>query len=151
MSGEIPNIESRSFKFTLIGMYSKVTKLKNFVKGFAKIPKLVFTSDKLHQIFTYKDSYSSVHSSKVVYKFVCACCNASSVGQTHPYLTTRIDEHFGKDKKSHIHRHLMSSTDCLNTCSSDCFFLYTTRTKHQIISLLVGSWLTKDTATYVTF
>ena len=122
MSGEIPNIESRSFKFTLIGMYSKVTKLKNFVKGFAKIPKLVFTSDKLHQIFTYKDSYSSVHSSKVVYKFVCACCNASSIGQTHPYLTTRIDEHFGKDKKSHIHRHLMSSTDCLNTCSSDCFF-----------------------------
>ena len=46
----------------------------------------------------------------------------------------------------------MSSTDCLNTCSSDCFsFLYTTVTKHQIISLLVGSWLTKDTATYVTF
>ena len=106
--------------------------------------KLVFTSDKLSQIFSYKDSYPSVLNSKVVYKFVCASCNASYVGQTHRHLTTRIDEHFGKDKNSHIYQHLMSSSDCLNACSRDCFtILDTARTKHQlrIKESLFISWL----------
>ena len=99
-------------------MYSKMTqkKLKNFCERFcesAKV-KLVFTSNKLCHTFSYKDSYPSVLSSKMVYKFVCASCNASYVSQTHQHLTTRIDEHFGKDKKSHIYQHLMSSADCLN-------------------------------------
>ena len=94
-------------------MYSKVTQnkteklWKRFWKN-AKV-KLVFTSDKLHQTFTHKDSYQSVLSSKVTCKFVCASCNASYVGQTHRHLTIRIDEHFGKDKKSHIYQHLMST------------------------------------------
>ena len=77
-------------------------------------------------------------------EFVCASCNASYVGQTHRHLTTRIDEHFGKDKKSHIYQHLMSSVDCLNACSSDCFsILDTARTKHQlrIKESLFISWL----------
>ena len=68
--------------------------IKDLIKG--------FTSDKLCQTFSYNDSYPSVLSSKVVYKFVCASYNASYLGQTHQHLTTRIDEHFGKDKKSHI-------------------------------------------------
>ena len=76
--------------------------------------------------------------------FVCASCNASYVGQTHQHLITRIDEHFGKDKKSHIYQHLMSSADCLNACSRDCFsILDTARTKHQlrIKESLFISWL----------
>ena len=40
---------------------------------------------------------------KVGNKFVCASCNASYVGQTCPYLTIRIDEDFGKNKKSHTY------------------------------------------------
>ena len=103
-----------------------------------------FTINKLCQTFSYKDSYPSVLSSKVVYKFVCASCNSSYVGQTHRYLTTRIDEHFGKDKKSHIYQHLMSSVDCLNACSRHCFsILDTARTKHQlhIKESLFISWL----------
>ena len=58
-------------------------------------------------------------------------------------LTTRIDEHFGKDKKSHIYQHLTPSDDCLNACSSDCFSVL--NLKEQSISyaerevcLLVG-------------
>ena len=143
---EMPNTETKYFIVSFIGMHSKVTKnkLKNYVKNFAKKVKLVFTSNKLCQTFTYKDSYPSVLSSKVVYKFVCASCNASYVGQTHWHLTTRIDEHFGKDKKSHIYQHLMSSADCLNACSRDCFsILDTARTKHQlrIKESLFISWL----------
>ena len=88
-------------------MYSEVTqnKIEKLFKRFCKRAKvnLVFTSDKLCQTFTYKDSYPIVLSSKIVYKFVCASCNASYVGQTYRHLTTRIDEHFGKDKKSYIY------------------------------------------------
>ena len=87
MSVEMPNIERRYFKLPFIGMYSKVTqnKIEKLCKRFCKNVKvkLVFTSDKLRQTFSYKDSYPSVLSSKVVYKFVRASCNASYVGQTH--------------------------------------------------------------------
>ena len=137
MPVEMPNIETRHFKLSFIGMYSKVTqkKIEKLCKRFCKNAnvELVFTSDKLRQTFSYKDSYPSVLSSKVVYKFICASCNASYVSQMHRHLTTRIDEHFGKDKKSHIYQHLMSSTDCLNACSRGCFsILDSARTKHQL-------------------
>ena len=70
----------------------------------------------MSQAFSNKDSYASVLTSKDGYKFVCATCNASFVGQTHRYLTTRFDEHFCKDQNSHIYQHLMSSSNCLNAC-----------------------------------
>ena len=68
--------------------------------------KLVFTSEKLRCAFSTKDPYQSEHLSKVVYKFVSASCNASFVCQTCQHLATRIDEHFRKDKKSHIYQHI---------------------------------------------
>ena len=137
MSVEMPNIERRHFKLPFIGMYSKMTqnKIEKLYKRFYKnvVVKLIFTSDILSQTFSYKDSYPSVLHSKVVYKFVCASCNASYVGQTQQHLTTGIDEHFGKDKNSRIYQHLISSSDCLNDCSRDCFtILDTARTKHQL-------------------
>ena len=111
MPVEMPNIEKRYFKLLFIGMYLKVTqnKIEKLCKRFCKSAKvkLVFTSNKVSQTFPYKDSYPNILSSKVVYKFVCASCNVSYVGQTHRHLTTRTDEHFGKDKKSHIYQHLI--------------------------------------------
>ena len=87
MSVEMPNIETRNFKIPFIGMNSKVTqnKIEKSCKIFCENVKvkLVFTSDKLRQTFSYKDSYPSALSSKVVYKFVCARCTGSYVGQTH--------------------------------------------------------------------
>ena len=63
----------------------------------------------------------------------CVSCNAINVGQTCRHFTTRIDEHFGRDKKSHIYQHLMSYTDRLDKCSKDCFSVFdTTNTKHQL-------------------
>ena len=148
MPVEMPNIEVRYFKLPFIEMYSKVlqNKIEKLCKRFCKSAKVKpdFTSKKLRQRFSYKDSYPSVLSSKVVDKFVCATCNDSYVGQTHRHLTTRIDEHFGKDKKSDIYQQLMSSADCLNVCSRDCFsILDTARTKHQlrIKESLFISWL----------
>ena len=146
MSVAMPNIETKYFQLPFIGMYSKVTqnKIEKLCKRLCKNVKvkLVFTSDKLRQTFSYEDSYPSVLSSKFVDKLACASCNASYVGQTHRHLTTRIDEHFGKDKKSHIYQHLMSSSDCLNACSRYSFtILDTARTKHQLRikgSLFIG-------------
>ena len=91
VSGKISNIETRAYKLHFIGMYPKVKKRKiekNFQRFYknAKV-KLVFTSDKLRQIFKYKGSHPSALSSKVVYKFVCASCNAGYVCQTHQHLT----------------------------------------------------------------
>ena len=96
-------------------------KINQLCKRFCKIlkVKLVFTREKLRCVFSAEDPYKSEHLSKVVYKFVCASCNASYVGQTCQHLGTRIDEHFGKDKKSHIYQHFMSSKDCLDKYSKD--------------------------------
>ena len=70
---------------------------------------------------------------KLPVSFFCASCNASYVGQTCRHLATRIDKHFGKDKKSPIFQHLMTSKDCLDICSKDYFsVLDTANTKHQL-------------------
>ena len=58
--------------------------------------------------------------SHVVYKFICAGCNASYIGYTTSYLTTRIDEHFNKSG-SHIHKHFEVSKACREKCSANCF------------------------------
>ena len=77
-------------------MQKKIDQLcKRFCKS-VKV-KLVFTSEKLECAFSTKYPYNSEHLSKVVNKFVCANCNASFVGQTCRHLSTRIDEHLGKD------------------------------------------------------
>ena len=39
------------------------------------------------------------------------------VSQISWHLATRIDEHFGKDKTSHIYQNLMSFKGCLDKCS----------------------------------
>ena len=57
----------------------------------------------------------------VIYKFVCASCNACYVGETARHLPTRIKEHLKTDKKSHIYQHLSSNQNCFNCCTDDCF------------------------------
>ena len=135
------NVESeikiRYFKLPFIGLHSKLMqkKIDQLCKRFCKSlkVKLIFTSEKLRCAYLTKDLHISEHLSKVVYKFVCGSCNASYVGQTFRHLATRIDENFGKDKKSHIYQHLMSSKDCSDKCSKDFFsVLGTANTKHQL-------------------
>ena len=79
-------IKIRCFKLPFIGLHSKLMqkKIDQLFKRFCKSlkVKLVFTSEKLRCAFSTKDPYKSEHLSKVVYKFVCASCNASYVGQT---------------------------------------------------------------------
>ena len=38
----------------------------------------------------------------LVYKFICASCSSSYIGDACRYFKTRIEEHIKKDNKSHI-------------------------------------------------
>ena len=84
--------------------------------------KIVFTSFKITQMFSSKDSIPEMISSNVVYKFSCASCNASYIGETTRHFNTRIKEHF-KDKNSHIYKHVNSNENCKRVCNESCFLV----------------------------
>ena len=48
----------------------------------------------------------------LVYKFTCASCSSSYIGETCRHFKTRIEEHIKKDNKSHFFKHLHSTTTC---------------------------------------
>ena len=83
--------------------------------------KLVFTTFKLRNLFSVKDSVPRELRSRVIYKFTCACCNACYIGETSRHFSTRVREHLSSDKSSHIFKHLLSSERCRQSCSTDCF------------------------------
>ena len=95
--------------------------------------KLVFTTFKLRNLFSVKDSVPRELRSRVIYKFTCACCNACYIGETGRHFTTRVREHLSSDKSSHIFKHLLSSECCRQSCSADCFeILDSAPTKFQL-------------------
>ena len=57
----------------------------------------------------------------LVYKFTCAGCSSSYIGETCRHFKTRIEEHIIKDNKSRIFKHLHFTTTCFNSYSSLCF------------------------------
>ena len=56
---------------------------------------------KLRNLFSVKDSVPPGLRSRVVYKFSCAGCNASYIGETTRHICTRVREHLLSDKTSH--------------------------------------------------
>lgn len=50
-----------------------------------------------------------------MYKFTCAGCNASYIGETARHISTRVREHLVSDKASH------ASNACRDSCSTECF------------------------------
>ena len=107
------------FKLPYIGNLSHHIKnqLSKLCKEFCKENfniKLVFNSFKIKNYFAYKDSFP-------VYKFTCASCSSSYIGETCRHFKTRIEEHIKKDNKSHIFKHLHSSETCFDSYNSLCF------------------------------
>ena len=51
----------------------------------------------------------------LAYKFTCACCNSSDIGEPCCHFKTTLEEHFKKDSKSHIFRHLHSTATCFDS------------------------------------
>ena len=93
---------------------------KEFCKENLNI-KLVFSSFKIKNYFSYKDSIPNNLKSFLLYKFTCAICSSSYIGETCRHFKTRIEEHIKKDNKSHISKHLHSTAICFDSCNSLCF------------------------------
>ena len=82
---------------------------KEFYKESFNI-KLVFNSFKVKNYVSYKDPVHNDLKSFIAYKFTSASCSSSYIGETCRYFKTRIEEHVKKDNKSHVFKHLHSST-----------------------------------------
>ena len=59
--------------------------------------------------------------SYVVYKFICAGCNACYIGETTRTYKTRCMEHLESDKTSAVYKHLKNSQGCKSACDISCF------------------------------
>ena len=70
---------------------------------------LVYNSLKLKNYSSYKDPIPDDLKSFLVYKFTCASCSSSYIGETCRHFKTRIEKHIKKDNKSHIFKHLHST------------------------------------------
>ena len=86
-----------------------------------KLLLLLFNSFKIKNYFSYKDPIPDDLKSFLVYKFTCASCSSSYIGETCRHFKTRIEEHIKKDNKSHIFKHLHSTTTYFDSYNSLCF------------------------------
>ena len=99
-------------------------KLWKLCKGFCEESfniKLVFNSFKIKSYFLYKDPIPNDLKSFLIYKFPCASCSSSYIGETCRHFETRVEEHIKKDNKSHIFKYLHSNTTCFDSYNSLCF------------------------------
>ena len=92
---------------------------KEFCKENSNI-RVVFTSFKIKNYFSYRDLIPGYLKSFLVYKFTCASRSVSYIGKTC-YFKTRIVEYIKKDKRSHIFKHLHSIAKCFDTYNSLSF------------------------------
>ena len=114
------------FKLPYIGNLSHHIKneLSKLCKEFCKENfniRLVFNSFKIKNYFAYKDPILYDLKSFLVYKFTCASCSSSYIGETCRHFKTRIEEHIKKDNKSLIFKYLHSSETCFDSYNSLCF------------------------------
>ena len=83
----------------------------------------VFSSFKVGNLNSVKDSVPDKLCSRVVYKFSCAGCSARYVGETSQHFTTRVREHLSMDRVSRVYKHLQNSDKCRNLFSEKNFII----------------------------
>ena len=83
--------------------------------------KLVFNSFKIKNYFSYKDPIPNDLKSSLIYKFSCASCGSSYIGETCSHFKTKIEQHIKKDNKSHNFKHLHSTAAGFDSYKSLCF------------------------------
>ena len=119
------NEHTRHFKLPFIGFFSKITqrKLKALTHRLCTDlnVKLVFSTYKVKNIFSFKDPIPFDLKSNVVYQFTCVGCNSHYIGETTRHIATRIREHTQTDKNSHIFKHFQQSPSCKNQYHPSCF------------------------------
>ena len=80
-----------------------------------------FNSFKFTNYFSYKDPILDDLESFLVYKFTCASCSSSSIGETCRHFKTGTEEYIKKDNRSQISEHLHSTATCLDLDNSLSF------------------------------
>ena len=70
---------------------------------------------------THKDKVPYVLKSYVIYKFLCAGCNASYVGEAYRHICTRTHEHLETDQSFNVYRHLLKNLQCKSICDENRF------------------------------
>ena len=55
------------------------------------------------------------------FKFTCASCSSSYIGETYRHFQTRIKENIKKDNKYHVFKHLHSTATCFDSYNSFFF------------------------------
>ena len=92
------------YKLPYLGRFSTIaqSKIRRLVNRYCHDldMKLVFTTFKLRNLFSVKDSVPRELRSRVIYKFTCACCNACYIGEAGRHFSTRVREHLFSDKFS---------------------------------------------------
>ena len=109
------------FKLSFIGKCSKFTenKLQKLTKQFCKEGtniKIVFSTFELASLFSTKDKVPYGLKTYVIYKFLCAGCNASYVGETY--------RHFYQDSWKWIQVLIFTDTS-LKICNGNKFVMRT--------------------------
>ena len=72
-------------------------------------------------MFSVKDPVPLDLCSRVVYKFLCAGCNACYIGETSRHLSPRVRAHLRRDRNSHVYQHLQQSQACRCLANKNCF------------------------------
>ena len=107
-----------------MGDFSTVTckKLNHLLDVFCKDTdiRIIFSSFKIKNFFSFKDPIPDALKSLVVYQFTCAGCNSHYIGETSRHFIG-VKEHPSNDKNSHVYKHLNGSPSCKSKCSGDCF------------------------------
>ena len=100
---------------------NRLSKLcKEFCKENFNI-NLVFISFKIKNYFSNKDPIPNDLKSFLVYKFTCASCSSSYIGETCRHFKIRIEQHIKKDNKSRVFKHLHSTATWFDSYNSLCF------------------------------
>ena len=112
------------FKIPYVGSFTREAKkrLRKHVQRYCTNIeiKLAFSSFKVGSMFSAKDPVPFDLRSRVVYKFLCAGCNACYIGETSRHLSTRVREHLIHT----VYQHLQQSQACRCLANKNCFSTY---------------------------
>ena len=104
------------FKLPYVGSFTREAQ-----KRLRKLVQRYCTNIKVGSMFSVKDPVPLDLRSRVVYKFLCAGCNACYIGETSRHLSTRVREHLSRDRNSHVYQHLQQSQACRCLANKNCF------------------------------
>ena len=103
------------FKLPYVGSFTREAQ-----KRLRKLVQRYCTNIKVGSMFSVKDPVPLDLRSRVVYKFLCAGCNACYIGETSRHLSTRVREHLSRDRNSHVYQHLQQSQACRCLANKNC-------------------------------